>query len=48
MHEHDEELENYDNAVNKTHCMSYLCVFKQSLLGVKICLSHAQMVPFGG
>ena len=25
------------------HCMSYLCVFKQSPLGVKICLSHAQI-----
>ena len=23
--------------------MSYLCVFKWSLLGVKICLSHAQI-----
>ena len=27
----------------KTHCMSYLFVFKRSLLGVKICLSHAQI-----
>ena len=27
----------------KTHCISYLCVFKWSLLGVKICLSHAQI-----
>ena len=25
------------------HCMSYLCVFKRSPLGVKICLSHAQI-----
>ena len=25
------------------HCMSYLCAFKRSLLGVKICLSHAQI-----
>ena len=25
------------------HCISYLCVFKQSPLGVKICLSHAQI-----
>ena len=25
----------------KTHCVSYFCVFKRSLLGVKICLSHA-------
>ena len=27
----------------KSHCMLYLCVFKRSLLGVKICLSHAQI-----
>ena len=27
----------------KTHCMSYFCVFKRSLLGVKICLSHAHI-----
>ena len=27
----------------KTQCMSYFCVFKRSLLGVKICLSHAQI-----
>ena len=27
----------------KTHCMSYLCVSKRFLLGVKICLSHAQI-----
>ena len=27
----------------KTRCMSYLFVFKRSLLGVKICLSHAQI-----
>ena len=26
-----------------SHCMLYLCVFKRSLLGVKICLSHAQI-----
>ena len=26
-----------------SHCMSYLCVFKRSLLGVKMCLSHAQI-----
>ena len=25
------------------HCMSYLCAFKRSPLGVKICLSHAQI-----
>ena len=25
------------------HCMSYLCVFKRSPLGVKICLNHAQI-----
>ena len=24
-------------------CMLYLCVFKRSLLGVKICLSHIQI-----
>ena len=24
-------------------CLSYLCVFKRSPLGVKICLSHAQI-----
>ena len=28
--------------------MSYFCVFKWSLLGVKICLSHTQMVSFRG
>ena len=35
----------FDNYVFiiKTHCMSYLCVFKWSLLGVKIFLSHAQI-----
>ena len=37
----------YDNHVfislKPAHCMSYLCVFKQSPLGVKICLSHAQI-----
>ena len=27
----------------KTHCMSHSCVFKWSLLGVKIFLSHAQI-----
>ena len=27
----------------KTHCLLYLCVFKRSLLGVKTCLSHAQI-----
>ena len=32
----------------KTHCMSYLCVFKRSLLGVKICLSHVQIGLFRG
>ena len=29
--------------VIKTDFMSYLCDFKRSLLGVKICLSHAQI-----
>ena len=27
--------------------MSYFCVFKRSLLGVKICLSHARRSPLG-
>ena len=30
-------------SLKPAHCMSYLCVFKQSPLGVKICLSHAQI-----
>ena len=37
----------YDDHVfillKSAHCMSYLCFFKQSPLGVKICLSHAQI-----
>ena len=35
----------YDDHVfisSKPACMSYLCVFKRSPLGVKICLSHTQ------
>ena len=30
-------------SLKPAHCMSYLCVFKRSPLGVKICLSHAQI-----
>ena len=30
-------------SLKPAHCVSYLCVFKQSPLGVKICLSHAQI-----
>ena len=30
-------------SLTPAHCMSYLCVFKQCPLGVKICLSHAQV-----
>ena len=30
-------------SLKPAHCMSYLCVFKQSPLGVKICLSPAQI-----
>ena len=30
-------------SLKPAHCMSYLCVFKQSPLGVKIRLSHAQI-----
>ena len=30
-------------SLKPAHCMSYLCVFKQSPLGVKICLSHGQI-----
>ena len=37
----------YDNHVfislKPAHCVLYLCVFKRSPLGVKICLSHAQI-----
>ena len=35
----------YDDYVfiSLNHCMSYLCVFKRSPLGVKIYLSHAQI-----
>ena len=30
-------------SLKPTHCVSYLCVLKWSPLGVKICLSHAQI-----
>ena len=30
-------------SLKPAHCMSYLCVFKRSPLGAKICLSHAQI-----
>ena len=30
-------------SLKPAHCMSYLCVFKPSPLGVKICLSHGQI-----
>ena len=30
-------------SLKPAHCMSYLCVFKRFPLGVKICLSHAQI-----
>ena len=30
-------------SLKPAHCMSYLCVFKRSPSGVKICLSHAQI-----
>ena len=30
-------------SLKPAHCVSYLCVFKRSPLGVKICLSHAQI-----
>ena len=30
-------------SLKPAHWVSYLCVFKQSPLGVKICLSHAQI-----
>ena len=30
-------------SLKPAHCVSYLCVFKQSPLGIKICLSHAQI-----
>ena len=30
-------------SLKPAHCMSYLCVFKRSPSGVKICLSHAQV-----
>ena len=30
-------------SLKSAHCMSYLCVFKRSPLGAKICLSHAQI-----
>ena len=30
-------------SLKPAHCMSHLCVFKRSPLGVKICLSHAQI-----
>ena len=33
-------------SLKPAHCMSYLCVFKRSPLGVKICLSHAQIGLF--
>ena len=35
-------------SLKPAHCMSYLCVFKRSPLGVKICLSHAHMLSFRG
>ena len=35
-------------SLKQAHYMSYLCAFKRFLLGVKICLSHAQMVSFRG
>ena len=30
-------------SLKPAHCMSYSCVFKRSPLGVKICLSKAQI-----
>ena len=57
MHEHDEELEIYDNAfkdyfkikafddyvfISLKLIACHIC-FKRSLLGFKICLSHAQI-----
>ena len=30
-------------SLKPAHCVSYLCVFKRSPIGVKICLSHAQI-----
>ena len=30
-------------SLKPAHCMLYLCVFKRSPLGVKICLSHTQI-----
>ena len=30
-------------SLKPAHCVSFLCVFKRSPLGVKICLSHAQI-----
>ena len=30
-------------SLKPAHCVPYLCVFKRSPLGVKICLSHAQI-----
>ena len=42
----------YDDSVftslKPAHYMSYLCIFKRSLFGVKVCLSHAQIGLFKG
>ena len=35
-------------SLKPANCVSYLCAFKRSPLGVKICLSHAQIGPFRG
>ena len=35
-------------SLKPAHCMSYLCVFKQSPLGVTKSSSQAQMVSFRG